>query len=196
MSTSLKLTAGKYDTMVARGAFDDLIQKIELINGEIQAMDPAGPVHDDLVEFLTQWSVRNTDPERIRVRIQSGPNLPEFNSRPEPDIAWVKARRYLDRHPVSTDVELLIEVSYSSLKSDQQDKEALYAQAGIIEYWIIDIEHELIHVHRDPEDGQFTSIVTISSNESITPLAQPDAILFPSSLFDLDSQVLGTDDNV
>ena len=34
-----------------------------------------------------------------------------------------------------------------SLKSDQQDKGELYAKAGIVEYWIVDIDHQLIHVH-------------------------------------------------
>lgn len=38
MSSTLKLTIAEYDQMVAKGAFDGLTQKIELIHGEIQGM--------------------------------------------------------------------------------------------------------------------------------------------------------------
>ena len=70
MSTALQLTVAEYDSMVAKGAFDELAQKIELINGEIQAMKPAGPIHDDFIEFLTKWSCKNTDDEKTSVRIK------------------------------------------------------------------------------------------------------------------------------
>lgn len=43
MNTALKLTVGEYDEMVAKGAFDGLSQKVQLIEGEILAMNPAGP---------------------------------------------------------------------------------------------------------------------------------------------------------
>ncbi len=114
MSTDLKLTAAEYERMVAKGAFDELRQKIELINGAIVSMNPAGPVHDDIIEFLTRWSTRNTDEKSVGVRVQSGLDLSEFDSRPEPDIAWVKAGRYVDGHPRAEHVLLLIEVSDSS----------------------------------------------------------------------------------
>lgn len=114
MSTVLKLTTAEYDDMVAKGAFDGLQKKIELINGVIVETNPAGPVHDDLIEFLNQWSVRNTKSDKVSVRVQSGLSLPEFDSRAEPDVLWMKARRYRDRHPMSDDVLLAIEVADSS----------------------------------------------------------------------------------
>lgn len=183
MSTTLKLTVAEYDAMVLKGAFDDLTQKIELINGEIQAMNPAGPIHDDYIQYLTTWSAKNTDPEFIQCRVQSGLSFPELDSRPEPDIAWVKARRYLDGHPTSDDVLLLIEVSYSSLKSDQQDKESLYARAGIVEYWIVDIVNQKIHVHRDPRDGVYGSVTVFELGQTLAPLVQTDAKLILHDLF-------------
>ena len=80
MSTDLKLTAAEYERMVAKGAFDELRQKIELINGAIVSMNPAGPVHDDIIEFLTRWSTRNTDEKSVGVRVQSGLDLSELES--------------------------------------------------------------------------------------------------------------------
>lgn len=52
MSTGLSLTAEEYDQMVQRGAFDHLNRKIELIRGELREMNPAGPLHDDLITYL------------------------------------------------------------------------------------------------------------------------------------------------
>ena len=99
MSTVLKLTAADYDRMVAKGAFDELTQRIELINSVIVSMNPDGPIHDDFIKFLNRWSTRNTDENSVAVRVQSGLELSEFDSRPEPDIAWVKAGRYWNGHP-------------------------------------------------------------------------------------------------
>jgi hypothetical protein len=44
--------------MVACGAFDGLKRKVELIRGKILTMNPAGPIHDDYIGYLTDWSVR------------------------------------------------------------------------------------------------------------------------------------------
>ena len=49
MSTALHLTLEEYSRMVARGAFEAINRKVELIRGVIVEMNPAGPVHDDLV---------------------------------------------------------------------------------------------------------------------------------------------------
>lgn len=180
MSTALKLTTAEYDEMVAKGAFDGLQKRIELINGVIVEMNPAGPVHDDLIEVLTQWSVRNTDPQEIRVRIQSGLSVPELDSRPQPDVLWVTGRRYRDRHPVGSDVLLLIEVADSSLKMDRDTKSELYAKAGIGEYWIVNVADEVIHVYRQPADYGYQMQFTVADDNEVGPLAQPTAVLKPS----------------
>ena len=39
--------------MVSVGAFDRLERKVELIRGELIEMNPAGPIHDDLITYLT-----------------------------------------------------------------------------------------------------------------------------------------------
>ena len=183
MSTSLKLTVDQYDAMVAKGAFDGLTQKIELIDGEIQAMNPAGPVHDHIIEYLTHWSVNNTDYDQIRVRIQSGLSLPTLNSRPEPDVLWVKADHPRDRHPRGEDVLLLIEVADSSLQADRRTKAELYARARIVEYWIVNIADVSVHVYREPGKNGYESISTVRSGDRIMPLIEPAAALDLAELF-------------
>ncbi len=183
MSTTLKLNVAEYNDMVAKGAFDGLAKKIELIHGEIHARNPAGPVHDDLIEYLTDWSKENTDRRQIRVRIQSGLSLPDFDSRPEPDVLWVNARRYLDRHPEANDALLLIEVSESSLTLDRDQKAELYAKAAIPEYWIVNMVDQVVHIFRDPDPSGYRKLHTVACGGSATPLIQPVASLNVSDLF-------------
>lgn len=170
MSTNLHLSATEYDRMVERGAFAHLNRKIELIYGEIREMNPAGPVHDDLIAYLTDWSVRGTDRKKIRVTVQSGLDLANLNSRPEPDLLWVRAARYRDRHPTAADVKLAIEVSDSSLLADLIEKAALYAEAGIVEYWIVDAKGECVHVFRNPQAGEYTQRSVAKIGEILSPL--------------------------
>ena len=183
MSTDLKLTAAEYERMVAKGAFDELRQKIELINGAIVSMNPAGPVHDDIIEFLTRWSTRNTDEKSVGVRVQSGLDLSEFDSRPEPDIAWVKAGRYVGGHPRAEDVLLLIEVSDSSLEFDLSTKAELYAKAAIPEYWIVDVSAKAVRVHRQPKHERYGEISTFRESDTLSPQILRDASLDLSALF-------------
>ena len=65
MSNASYLTAAEYDRMVACGAFDGLKRKVELIRGQIHTMDPAGPTRDDYIGYLTDWSVRSSDPTKV-----------------------------------------------------------------------------------------------------------------------------------
>jgi len=169
--------------MVELGAFDRLNRKIELIRGEICEMNPAGPIHDDLIAFLINWSVRATNPSVIRVTAQTGLELLELDSRPEPDLLWVRADRYRDRHPAAADVKLAIEVADSSLQNDLNQKSALYAEAGIVEYWIVDVQGKCIHVFRQPSSGVYADCSLVKPGQQVTPLAPCNAPLDLQELF-------------
>jgi Uma2 family endonuclease len=190
MSPTLKLTVEQYDAMVAKGAFDELAQKIELVFGEIWAMNPAGPAHDALIEYLTHWSIRNPDDRQVRVRVQCGLSLPEWASRPEPDILWVHSNHPRRRHPIAREVLLLIEVSDASIVTDRSVKADLYSRAGIPEYWIVDAPDQLLHVHRHPGPHGYGAITTICPGDSVVPIAAPQARLELSNLF-LESDDVG-----
>lgn len=183
MSKNLKLSVAEYDEMVLRGAFDGLQKKIELFRGELVEMNPAGPVHDDYIAFLTRWSIQSTRDQQVLVRIQSGLSLPELDSRPEPDVLWVRDRRYLDRHPESQDVMLIIEVSDSSKQYDRVQKALLYAQANIDEFWVVDIQECLVVVHRQPTSNGYQDVASFGENCRICSLATPQAELSICELF-------------
>ncbi len=69
--------------------------------------------------------------------------IPEYDE-PEPDIAIVRGSTedYAYRIPGPHDVELLVEVSLTSLEQDRGEKRVAYARGRIPAYWIINLaEH-------------------------------------------------------
>ena len=183
MLPTLHLTLAEYDTMVRVGAFDRIERKVELIRGELIETNPAGPLHDDLIAYLNTWSARNSRESQTLFTSQTGLDLPEVQSRPEPDLMWIRAARYRDAHPRATDVQLAIEVAYTSLAYDLETKQKLYAQCGIQEYWIVDAKAKCIHVHRQPLDADYSERFVRSAPGTLSPLIEPAAQLDLSDLF-------------
>lgn len=180
---TLHLNLAEYDALVHQGAFEDAGRCVELIYGEIVEMNPSGPVHDDYITYLTSWSARASDPLHTLVTSQTGIDMPKVDSRPEPDVFWIRQGRYRSGHPQPADVQLAIEVADSSLAKDLDIKGRLYASVGIPEYWIIDCQNRCVHVLREPEGSLYKSHRIASSPETISPLIAPQAILDLHDLF-------------
>jgi Uma2 family endonuclease len=73
-------------------------------------------------------------------------------SEPEPDLVIVRESPdgYLSRHPLGTEVGLVVEVSDSTLDGDRIDKGRIYARAGIPIYWIVNIPDRWVEVYEQP----------------------------------------------
>ncbi|MCC9656075.1 Uma2 family endonuclease [Rhodopirellula halodulae] len=183
MTTTLHLSLAEYDSMVRVGAFDQIDRKVELIRGELIQMNLAGPLHDDLITYLTNWSARGVDPAVSLITSQTGLDLPETQSRPEPDLLWLRAARYRDAHPRASDVQLAIEVAFSSLAYELETKRRLYAESNIVEYWIVDAQAQCVHVHRHPVQGDYQDRSVSTRNDILSPLIQPSAKLELNDLF-------------
>lgn len=170
--------------MVLKGAFDWVhSKKVELIHGEIRFMHPEGPLHDDLIDYLTRWSTRMTDNGFANVRVQCGFLCDD--QRPEPDILWLKPKRYGKTKPSAADVLLLIEVSDSSLLGDLREKADIYATAGVIEYWVVDINKKRIHVMSDSDGESYRSIEIVAAPSPASPRCLPQAKLNTEELFEV-----------
>ncbi|MDV6032832.1 MAG: Uma2 family endonuclease [Phycisphaera sp. RhM] len=181
MSATLKLSVPEYEQMIARGAFAGLDRKIEFIGGELREMSPAGPVHDDYIEFLLTWAAGLAANKECRIRCQSG--LRVGDSVPEPDFSLLAPKRYGRNRPTADDVFLLVEVADSSLTYDLGEKSRLYARNGIREYWVIDVEGRTLHRHTDPVDGSYRKIDRYDHHSTVTPTFAPTLPLELSDLF-------------
>jgi Uma2 family endonuclease len=114
------------------------------------------------------------EPEGFSLRPQM-PLALDFQSQPEPDLAVVPGHRrdYRNAHP--TTAVLIVEVSESSLGLDRETKRLLYAEAGILDYWILDTKRQQLEVFRDPHDGDYRSRTILGLGDTIAPLAAPGA---------------------
>ena len=184
MSTIAKLTGAEFDAMVSRGAFDCIgPKKVELIHGELRFMNPAGPLHDDLIDYLNRWSVEATRNGDANIRVQCGFICDD--NRPEPDILWLKPRRYGKVKPSSQDVLLLIEVSDSSLAIDLQEKADIYASGGVSEYWVVDLNKARIHVLSESDGRTYRNIEMVAAPTPLAPRCLPAAVLDIAELFEV-----------
>jgi Uma2 family endonuclease len=183
MSVGLRITLDEYMEMIADGAFEALRdRRIELIHGELRQMNPPGPDHSDAVSRLITWSTPAIIENLIKARVQDPIGIPNQDSAPQPDVAWVRVREYRDRHPLPAEVLLLIEVADSSLDSDCGEKAELYAAAGIQDYWVVSLPERLIHVYRRPQNGVFAHHTTAGFGEELRPLAYPQFALSVTEL--------------
>ena len=184
MSTIAKLTLADYDRMVESGIFDGPNhRRVELIHGELREMSPIGSRHDAVVQKLARWSISHLSEDVAGVRIQGAIGIPEFDSVPQPDIAWLAPEEYWEERPQPRDVYLIIEVAESSLVYDRGEKAELYAAAGIAEYWIVDIPEQCVEVYRQPQQGRYRSLQTFNKGETINPLQFPNVVLKVETLF-------------
>lgn len=173
-------TVDEYDRMVAAGVFrpDD---RLELIDGEIVEMSPIGPRHAAFVANLTRIFVTRIG-ERAAIWPQNPVTIPP-RSKPQPDIAVLRARSYWDAHPGVDDVLLLVEVAESSLGYDRSVKRDLYARVGIPEYWIVDAVAEAIETFSRPGPRGYAETRRMTRADTIAPMAFPDVTFRVAELF-------------
>ena len=98
---------------------------------------------------------------------------------PEPDIAVLRqsVESYRDQAPRAADVLLLVEISDATLSLDRNHKARLYARAGVADYWALDVRGRRLFVHRAPTLEGYSSVLEYAAEESIAPLAAPDAVI-------------------
>lgn len=184
MSTVAHASLDHYERLVEAGFFEgEFRRRVELIRGEILDMSPIGSSHSEIVDRLAAWSFKAVADRPIRIRVQNPIRIPANDSEPEPDIAWVADGNYARRHPQPEDVLLLVEVAENSLPFDRRTKLAVYAEAGIAEYWIVNLVDEQIETYREPDGLQYRKKAVCRDDYAVSPLAAPSALLVPSQLF-------------
>lgn len=137
------LRRSEYDQMVELGMFED--EPIELLEGALVEMRPEGSPHAWVIQELTRDLARGL-PDHLRLRVGNPLAASEW-SEPEPDFAVVPLADYRREHPAQA--VLLIEISRSSLRKDLGVKARIYAAAGVPEYWVVDVGHGIVHLHRE-----------------------------------------------
>ena len=183
MPTLTKWSVDDYHQMIAKGILVN--RRCELINGVIWDMPPEGNFH----RFLNTRGVKYLRQKMAgKAEVFEAHPITLSNSEPEPDIAIVKLPDtvYLNHHPYPEDIYWVIEISDSTLSYDLEVKKAIYAQAGIKEYWVIDVNSRKIIVFRNPQNNDYISQQEMSDGV-INPVAFPEVKIEVSRLVDIPS---------
>jgi len=176
-------TVDEYHRMSDIGIFPE-DQRFELIRGEIFEMPTAKPPHSGRVNRLNHLFLSRLG-ESVIVSVQNPSSIDDY-SEPVPDVSLLKPRPdfYSGSHPLPSDVLLLVEISHTTLRFDTKIKAPLYAEAGIAEYWVLNIPENVVEVRTEPVNGRYTRLETFRPGESVSPVA------FPGITFQVDD-ILG-----
>ena len=178
--TIAKWTIDQYHELIATGILAD--RHVELLLGDIVEITPAGMPHavycGRAVEYL-----RKLLGDRAKVREAHPITLPN-NSEPEPDVAIVRAPdlQYLTHHPYPGDIFWLIEYADSTLAKDLNTKQRIYADAGILEYWVVNLQASELIVFRGIGNNGYESETRLSGG-NVIPLSFPDIEVDVKRLF-------------
>lgn len=164
-------TREEFEQLASTGIFDPE-EKLELLDGEIYQMTPQSSLHATAI-MLVEDILRDIYRRGYNVRVQL-PLAIDTLSLPEPDLAVVTGNRrdYRDAHPRTA--LLVVEVADSSLTHDMTRKRPRYAQAGIPEYWIVNLSDFCLEVYRDPVGDDYQQHAVYRADESFAPISHPN----------------------
>lgn len=171
-----RLSRAEYDRLVHLGMFED--ERLELLRGMLVTMSPQGVSHSDMVARLGKRLTLALG-EAFIVR-QHSPFAATEDSEPEPDLVVIRDEPGLRAHP--SVALLLVEVSDSSLRKDRRVKTPIYAEAGVPEYWIIDVNGASVEVLTDPGGGSYRSTRLLGRGDVLRPLELPGIEISVSAL--------------
>jgi Uma2 family endonuclease len=165
-------TVQEYDRMIAANIFAPQ-DRLELIRGEIVQMSPIGRRHAAHVRRLNTLFSEKLHQQAI-VDIQNPIELDD-NSEPQPDVAILRLSPdfYESAHPQPSDILLLIEVADTTVESDRAVKVPLYAENGIAEVWLININAQCVEIYRQPIATGYQSAQIAYRGQAIAMQAFP-----------------------
>ncbi|MDH4154419.1 MAG: Uma2 family endonuclease [Nitrospira sp.] len=177
-------TRREYYRMAEVGMFGE-DDRVQLIDGDIVTTTPQDSPLAAAIG-TTQRVLERLFGANVWVRVLM-PLIVDPDSAPKPDLAVVPGspRDYVREHPRSA--LLVVEVSDPTIALDRDHKCAIYARAGIQEYWIVNLAERCLEVYRDPVASpepvsSYRSSQKPSPSDSLAPLAAPGATVTVAEL--------------
>lgn len=69
---------------------------------------------------------------------------------------------------------MIVEIADSSLEYDRTPKASVYAQTGVQEYWVSDIQNDCVWGYSDIQDGAYQCSRQFQRGETVAPNLLPD----------------------
>jgi Uma2 family endonuclease len=167
-----RFTFDQFEQMFDDGMFQNVWNRVELLDGRIVEMAPGSDEHGktsaDLVVRIGMRLIEAGLTAEFGVRTDGTVRIGEYSA-PEPDVFVVRnfsGRKYAE----ASDAVLVVEVLISTRADDLKIKMPMYARAGVPEAWMVEPEARLIRVFRDPRpDGSWGDEAVVTEG-AVTPL--------------------------
>lgn len=154
-------------------------RRAELVRGIILDKEAETPLHVSLRHTVAEVLRRGPcGPRMVRQKM----SLQLMDSLPEPDVAVVRGEEKDFRLVHPTTAALVVEVAVTSLAADR-GRAALYAEAGVDEYWIILAEAGQVEVYRRPEASAYLERRTYRRGEIIETVGVTGGPVAAEALF-------------
>jgi Uma2 family endonuclease len=164
-----RFTRSEVERIIDTGVFDG--QRFELIDGDLIDKMGQKPPHSFTIRLIADWLVKLFGIERVQIQLPiEASSADRDRSVPEPDIAVLIQRKaeYGRRDPRGNELSLVVEVASTSQSFDLTVKACLYARSAVSEYWVMDVEHRALIVHREPDGQQYRQIRVYTEDELVS----------------------------
>jgi Uma2 family endonuclease len=182
MGEDQRITFDQYVKMIEVGVFERDPRRIELIRGRQYEIGVPTPLHAETASRFIGFDYPSGFRDTFALWMRNPIAIPDLDSCPEPDVAWVKRASYRKRYPRADETSLIIEIADDSLPFDLGEKANLYAAAGIQDYGVVCLPERLVHVFRQPSGGAYLEHTTAGFGDELRPLAFPQFALSVSDL--------------
>jgi Uma2 family endonuclease len=171
-------TADEFYRLLDLGFFQG--QRVELIEGIILQMAAQKNFHLAAIT-KTEYALAPVFGSGYWIRAQGSLDLSPL-SVPDPDIAVIKGSPFTPTLQNPKSALLVVEVSDTTLASDQGNKGSLYSASGIADYWIINLVDRQVEVYRNPVPDasevfgwRYDHVQFFGPGEFVVPLAAPQS---------------------
>jgi Uma2 family endonuclease len=184
-------TVELYHRAIAAGWLEENAA-FELLDGFIVRKDRAragedlvtiGDRHRLAVQRLVKLAAR-FEPPGHTLQVQQPIQLPPTNE-PEPDGSVMRGidDDYRNGPPGAASITCVIEVADNSLARDLGVKLQLYARAGIAQYVVVDLVHDVVLDHRKPAGDGYQEVASLRAGDDVELRAGERGVTVPASHF-------------
>ena len=160
-----QISVKQYHDMIEQGILTTN-DRVELLNGLLVRKMSQKTPHARTIRRLTRYIPKllpNGWTEQFQLPVVMG------NSEPEPDAAILRGSEadYDHRHPTPSDFGIVIEVADTTLRYDRSEKGPVYAASGIPEYWIVNLEEQVVEVYTQPTPDGYAQIQPYRAGDAV-----------------------------
>lgn len=135
---------------------------VEFVRGEVLMASPVSAAHQEVVIFLAALLRAWLRKHQPQMRVLTGPAavqvLPDVVREPDVFVVPGEAEAVLEAIPLPVRPDFIIEVTSPSTRTvDLVEKPLDYAQAGVPEYWVVDMQERTVVQHRLTEPDRYAT---------------------------------------